>query len=81
LATDWYSGPSGCGSSVTVSRTTTGAAVATLAHQRQRGEGSLPVGVNSRMKPMQVIEIARRAGPYSATYRAAGSAPGRIRSP
>jgi hypothetical protein len=33
-----------------VSSHTTGAAAATLAHQRQRGEGSDPVGVSSRTK-------------------------------
>ena len=31
----------------------TGVAAITLAHQRQRGEGSDPVGVSSRTKPMQ----------------------------
>jgi hypothetical protein len=32
---------------------TTDATATTLAHHRQRGEGSDPVGVSSRMKPMQ----------------------------
>src|SRR6266545_1992267 len=49
-ATDWsgsVSGPSTDDSNPTIT-----ASAATLAHQRQRGEGNLPVGVSSRMKPM-----------------------------
>jgi hypothetical protein len=40
LSTDWYSGSSGLGVSVTPSRKTTGAAAASLAHQRQRREAT-----------------------------------------
>jgi len=35
------------------SRQATGAAAVAQAHQRQRREGSDPVGVSSRTKPMQ----------------------------
>ena len=32
------------------------------AHQRQRGEGSFPVGVSSRMNPLQAIAVTMVAG-------------------
>ena len=44
-------GYSGAGWTTDASSHTTAAAAATLAHQRQRGEGSDPVGVSSRTKP------------------------------
>ncbi len=50
-ATDWSGSVNG--PSTDDSNPTTAASAATLAHQRQRGEGSDPVGVSSRMKPMQ----------------------------
>jgi hypothetical protein len=37
-------------------------AAATRAHQRQRGDGSTPVGVSSRMKPLQAIAVTMVAG-------------------
>jgi hypothetical protein len=46
-----YSGYSGAGWTTDPSSHTTAAAAATLAHHRQRGEGSDPVGVSSRTKP------------------------------
>ena len=51
--TSGCSGNSGWGSTAANTTSNTGAATATLAHQRQRGEGSDPVGVSSRMKPTQ----------------------------
>jgi hypothetical protein len=51
LVTDWK-GPSK-GTSAHDSTPRTDAAVESLAHQRQRGEGSDPVGVSSKMKPRQ----------------------------
>jgi len=81
LSTPVAAGSSGSGSSSIAATNTTGAAAATLAHQRQRGEGSDPVGVNSNTKPTQAAPIARVAGLYSATSPAPGSAPGRACSP
>jgi hypothetical protein len=43
------------GSSNDDTTATTSAATATRAHHRQRGEGSDPFGVSSRMKPTQAI--------------------------
>jgi hypothetical protein len=52
-----YSGYSGAGWTADPTSQTTGAAAATLAHQRQRGEGSFPVGVSSRTKPAQDSQL------------------------
>jgi hypothetical protein len=41
------------GASANDTNPSAGAAAATLAHHRQRGEGSDPVGVSSNTKPMQ----------------------------
>ncbi len=57
----WY-GPNGGGASGTASRPTSGAAAAIPAHQRQRGEGSVPVGVNSMTKPMHASDAIAKAG-------------------
>jgi hypothetical protein len=57
--------PNGRGTAVT--RPTAGAAAATLAHQRQRREGSDPVGVSSRTKPSS----AASAKPKPLVYAAA----------
>jgi hypothetical protein len=40
----------------------TGAAAVTLAHQRQRGEGSDPVGVSNSMKARQAMPATVTAG-------------------
>ncbi len=69
------------GPTVSASRKPAGAAAASLAHQRQRGEGSDPVGVSSRTKPTQASPTNRVPGLKTATHRAAGSAPGRATSP
>jgi hypothetical protein len=37
-------------------------AAVTPAHQRQRGEGTFPVGVSSRTKPLQAIAVRIGAG-------------------
>jgi hypothetical protein len=50
------------GTSGTASRLTSGAAAASLAHQRQRGEGSAPVGVSSVTKPMHASAAVAKAG-------------------
>jgi hypothetical protein len=55
VVTDRKVGSSGWGSSVTATAKMTGAAPATLAHHRQRGEGSDPVGVSSSTKPRQAM--------------------------
>ncbi|HET9559863.1 MAG TPA: hypothetical protein VFS70_22205 [Actinomycetota bacterium] len=52
-ALPWYSGASGSGWTASPTIVTTGATAATLAHQHQRDEGSLPVGVSSSTKPAQ----------------------------
>jgi hypothetical protein len=46
-----YSGASGPGWTANPTIVSTGAAAATLAHQRQRGDGSDPVGVSGSTKP------------------------------
>jgi hypothetical protein len=46
-----YSGAIGSGWTAKPTTVSTGAAAATLAHQRQRGEGSDPVGVSRSTKP------------------------------
>jgi hypothetical protein len=51
--TSGCSGDNGCGSTAANKTSSTGAAAATLAHQRQRGDGSDPVGVRSRTKLTQ----------------------------
>ena len=53
FSTSGCSGIIGCWSTADNNTSSSGAAAATLAHQRQRGEGSDPVGVSSRMKPTQ----------------------------
>jgi hypothetical protein len=47
----YQSGASGSGWTTEVTATTAGATAASLAHQRQRGDGSEPVGVSSSTKP------------------------------
>jgi hypothetical protein len=46
-------GYSGIGCSAEDRKATASAAASILAHQRQWGEGSVPVGVSSRTKPVQ----------------------------
>jgi hypothetical protein len=48
-----YSGDSGRGCSTEARKATTTPAAVTLAHQRQRGDGRVPVGESRRMKPVQ----------------------------
>jgi hypothetical protein len=55
FVTDPSAWSSGSGVRVSATRYTTGAAAAALAHQRQRGDGSDPVGVNSSTKPRQAM--------------------------
>jgi hypothetical protein len=69
----------GCGAQATMA-TSVAAAVA-QAHQRQRGEGSDPVGVSSRMNPRQATMGMPPCCSYTATQSAAGSEPGRASSP
>src|SRR4029453_11467666 len=57
-----------------------GAAVMT-AHQRQRADGSDPVGVNNRTKLSRASAAAPVAGEYRATAAAAGAGPGRAPCP
>jgi hypothetical protein len=52
-----YSGYSGAGWTTDPSSQTPAAAATTLAHHRQRGEGSFPVGVSSRAKLAQASQI------------------------
>src|SRR4029453_4766449 len=59
---------------VTTPRSTTGVAAMIPAHQRQRGDGRCPVGVSSRVKPLQAIATTMVAGTYRATRPAAGAA-------
>jgi hypothetical protein len=47
---------------VTTSSNTTGAPAVIPAHQRQRAEGRSPVGVSSRMNPLQAIAATMVAG-------------------
>jgi hypothetical protein len=57
------------------------AATVTLAHQRQRGEGSDPVGVSSSTKLIAVCAKTTVAGQYRTTACVAGRAPGRANNP
>jgi hypothetical protein len=50
------------GPNVSATRNSTGAAAASLAHQRQRGEGSDPLGVSSSTKPTQANPMNTVAG-------------------
>src|SRR6266498_4170904 len=61
-------------------RNASGSAAATQAHQRQRGDGSDPVGVSSRMKPMQPSPGTKVAEASAARWLAAGRGAGRARS-
>ena len=54
----------------------TAAATDTPAHHRQRGDGSEPVGVSSRIKPIQTGIGTMMPAEAAATWAAAGSAPG-----
>jgi hypothetical protein len=47
----WGSGYRGRGASVAATSPTTGAVAVTRAHQRQRDDGSDPVGVSNSTKP------------------------------
>src|SRR6266508_800032 len=60
--TAWYRGSNGPPASVTTTSKTTGAATMILAHQRQRGDGSDPVGVSSRTKPSKASAVNTVAG-------------------
>ena len=81
LPTDGCSGYSGVGL-VTPARAPVAAAAATSrAHQRQRGDGNVPVGVSSRTKPT-IAGWARTPAACTPTSQAApGTAPGRATSP
>ena len=50
------------GPTVSARTKTTGPAAATQAHQRQRGDGSDPVGVSSRTKPTKASPTMVVAG-------------------
>ena len=50
------------GPTARASRKAAGAAADNLVHQRQRGEGGDPVGVSSRIQPMQTNPRYRVAG-------------------
>jgi hypothetical protein len=60
LPTSGNSGRSGAGSTTDPSSHNSAAAAATRAHQRQRGDGSRPVGVSSSTKPAQEIQARPR---------------------
>jgi hypothetical protein len=64
-----------------LSSSSTGPAAAILAHRRQRGEGSDPVGVSSSTNPASEIQIRKIPKETPARYRAPGSDPGRTTSP
>ena len=51
LSSDWYGTSSFWCPITPASRKSTGPSAAYQAHQRQRGDGSVPVGVSSRTKP------------------------------
>jgi hypothetical protein len=51
LPSTWTDGSTDPGARVTSTTSSSGTATMALAHHRQRGEGSDPVGVNSRTKP------------------------------
>jgi hypothetical protein len=53
LWSSWNGGSKGWGPSTHASTHPTSATTRPLAHHRQRGEGSDPVGVSSGMKPRQ----------------------------
>ena len=57
--TSGCSGYSGWGSIAALSSSSTGPAAATLAHHRQRGEGSDPVGVSSSTNPASEIQTRK----------------------
>jgi hypothetical protein len=57
-----YRGSTGPPASVTTPSKTTGPATMPLAHQRQWGEGSDPVGVSSRTKPITASAVNTVAG-------------------
>ena len=67
LPTPGNSGRSGAGSTTDPSSHNSTAAAATRAHQRQRGEGSRPVGVSSSTKPAHAIQA--RATPLLSPAR------------
>ena len=78
------SGESGSDCGIPSSHETTnaaGTAAASQANQRQRGDGSDPVGVSSRMKPMQPSPGMKLAEASAARWLAAGGAPGLTSSP
>jgi hypothetical protein len=78
----WYSGASGSGCTAAASTATTGAAAATLAHHRQRGDGSDPVGVSSSANPAHDTQTSVKLRTEKPTrWRAPGSDPGRTSSP
>jgi hypothetical protein len=60
LAMSGYSGYSGAGPMIDPSSHSPAAAAAILAHQRQRGDGSRPVGVSRSTKPAQAIHCTTR---------------------
>jgi hypothetical protein len=65
LATDWKGSSRDCGANDASANS--GAAAAILASQRQRGEGSQPVGVSSSMKPRQAARGMAPRPRYTAT--------------
>src|SRR6266571_3213387 len=67
LETDWYGGSNDPGESAADTRNSTGPATATLAHHRQRGEGSDPLGVSSRMKLRKAGQGMKLLEAYTAT--------------
>ena len=77
-ATAWYGGSSGWVSSTIAA---TAAATTSPAHQRQRGEGSDPVGVSSSTNPSRVDSTTQLSFTYTAAQAAPGSDPGRASSP
>jgi hypothetical protein len=81
LPTSGYSGYSGLGLVSPATAPATVAATATLAHQRQRAEGRVPVGVSSSTKPAHDSQATTMAFWNPTSQAAAGSAPRRATSP
>jgi hypothetical protein len=62
LSSGWYRSGDGLGATVTASRKATGTAALIRAHQRQRAEGSDPVGVSSRTRARQASAATANGG-------------------
>jgi hypothetical protein len=66
LTNDWKGGFNGADRKAAVSRASTGEATAIRAHHFQRRDGSDPVGVSNKTKPMQAGQMMKLASSYRA---------------